>query len=333
MPFSFNNIHILGFFVEDTIIKRSTTEKIEKVEESRTISIGGPPLYMGFATKLIAKLYPRTGYPKIHSYIDKDLATRLRDEDYFPQEILDLVLCNKSPKFELSYLSAKEERKIVLRNSPNLYDASKFSLNLNIESAIIISSVFQEFNDSAFFEVLRKKCSFIALDPQGFFRKKVDDNHIRYNHWFDKKILTKVDCIKLSRNEANLLGVGDEPTKIIEELMKFGLKFVLITDGKFGSYFGRVKNSELNFEVFKIPAYLVEKTIDETGAGDVFYYTFIAFLYFLADEKAAIAYATSISSLLVEHRFNPEMYSFREIEKRKNETLSHIQLVRTKSKR
>ena len=327
MSFTFNNINIFGLFVEDTIIKRSTVEKTEKGNSFRTISIGGPPLYMGFVMNLIAKFYPKIGYAKIYSYIDEDLATVLRIGDYFPQETVELLPSDTSPRFELIYLQ-EEERNIILKNIPDLFDINEFGLNINKESVVIVSSVFQEFNDETLFEELRKNDSFIVLDPQGFFRKILRDSQIRYDQWFDEEILTRVDCVKLSRNEACSLGLGDDSVKIIEELLKIGPQYVIITDGRFGAFLGKRKIGEPKPEIFKIPAYVTGRSIDETGAGDAFLYTFISFLTSLTDANVSIAYASSISSILIENRFNLDKYSLEEIEKRKDEVFFNIQQLK-----
>ncbi|MHA2054094.1 MAG: PfkB family carbohydrate kinase [Candidatus Hodarchaeales archaeon] len=325
MAFPTNRILILGLFVHDTIINLNSVGKLNKVKEPTAISVGGPPLYMGFAMNLLGKFYPKIGYSKIYSFIDKNLADKLKLLDYFPQEVLTLVNCEKSPRFELTYLNGLKEREIKLRNAPASYDINRFNIKLNSQSVVVVSSVFQEFNDPIFFEFLRKNCSFIALDPQGFFRKKTDESQIRYTQWFDKRILKQIDCLKLSRNEANFLGLGDNPVRIIEELMKLGIELVIITDGKFGSYLGRRIGDKSKPDINKIPAYNTGYSTNETGAGDTFFYTFLTFLIAFSDEKESIAYASSISSILVEKRFSLGEYNFKEIEKRKDFVLSNIQ--------
>ncbi len=327
MALLMNKLLILGLFVQDTIIKVKSVEVLDKINESTTISIGGPPLYMGFAMNLIRKFYSEIGDSKIYSFVDKELAYELSNLEFFPYDALEFVHCEKSPRFKLTYLRGLEERKIELVNTPELYDLNKFDLDINNNSVFIISSIFQEFNNPAIFRSLRKKNSFIALDPQGFFRRQKNNSKIIYKKWFDPMIVGHLDCIKLSRHEAKLLSLGDDPIKIIEELMKFNLKYVIITSGKAGSYLGKRSDRKSKLEISQVPAYDSGNISDETGAGDIFFYTFIAFLIALADEKVSMAYASSMSSLLVEKRFNLEEYNFEEIERRKNVVLSNIQHI------
>lgn len=83
-----------------------------------------------------------------------------------------------------------------------------------------------------------------------------------------RSVLDDVDLIKVSEEEALMLTGYSEPEKAAKELHSHGIKFAAVTLGENGSFYSTDKYSGYA-EPFKVNA------IDTTGAGDVFFGTFL----------------------------------------------------------
>ncbi len=300
---------ILGLFVLDRII----TSDLEKTElnatENTDLSLGGPPTFMMFISDILSQILPVMEQPVLYSYVSKQTKDFLCKLLRYNQRKTQLVPHPKSPKFILDYSQSTTERKLKLFDPPEEFNYDSFTWQFEKPPILIISSVYQEFNSSETFFFLRNKGSFLAFDPQGCFRKISSEGKIKYSEWFSHDILSQLDCIKLSQSEALLLGFGSDLIEIIRKLLDIAPRYVIITRGGEGALLGVRKNSIKKEEIFSVPAYPVDKVIKETGAGDVFLYVFISFLQLLGDELEAIAYATSLASLMVEYGLEIEKYS------------------------
>lgn len=80
--------------------------------------------------------------------------------------------------------------------------------------------------------------------------------------------LDKVDILKIAKEEFLML-FGDDKEKAIDEVFSYGIKIILVTDGANGAEL-YMKNGHI-----KVPAEKV-KTVDTTGAGDIFFGTFLS---------------------------------------------------------
>lgn len=84
-----------------------------------------------------------------------------------------------------------------------------------------------------------------------------------------REFVPKADVIKISREEAVLITGKENIADAAAELEAMGPKIVLLTDGANGAYY-RYKG-----ETVYVPAIPVD-TIDTTGAGDIFFGTFLS---------------------------------------------------------
>ncbi len=80
--------------------------------------------------------------------------------------------------------------------------------------------------------------------------------------------LRAADIVKLSREEAELLTGKADPGAALREIWEYGPRVVLITDGADGITYGK------QWETGFVPSLSVE-AIDTTGAGDIFFGTFL----------------------------------------------------------
>jgi len=326
-----SKVLILGLYVIDEIIKEKKSNNHPIEVKHGFLSLGGPPTFMGFIANILFHLFSEINKPTLYSYVCpevKQLLDSTNDDLNLSGHFIKNTFC---PKFRLDYSQGDQEREITLFNPQSSFDLELFPWRLNESTIVIVNSVYQEFNDPNIFSFLHTSGFYVVLDPQGFFRNISSDGKVIYSNWFDREILSQIDCLKLSENEAKLLNFGESLPEIIENLLLLNISYVIITQGERGALLGCKGFSESQHTLYSIPAYTVKSAIDETGAGDVFLYTFIIFLQLLADELEAIAFATSVASLLVENRFDKTEFSIDNITIRQESIRSKIKMMGSKS--
>jgi len=164
---------------------------------------------------------------------------------------------------------------------------------------IHIDPRFQEVSpDTA--ERVRDKCKILSMDAQGFVRD-IDpkDNSVIGRYLEDtekKKLLPYVDFLKVSKNEMRfVVNYGEYDYKrICKRLHKMGVGVVAITLDVEGSLIYDGQSDRFH----KIPAFKT-KTVDETGAGDVYAASFAIILSEGGDVIDAGAFATAAASFTV----------------------------------
>ncbi len=318
-----SRIVILGLYALDTINTGKSVNRTSQNNNCNEVSLGGPPTFAGFISKVLTHLYPTFGQSNIYSYICTKGQSLLKNHPANSNESKQLIKVKKCPKFTLEYSQSKKERKLTLDNPPTEFDCSPFHWEYENPPLLNISSIYHEFNNPEIFAFLRSKGSYIAFDPQGCFRIRKPDGKISYSEWFSPQIISKIDCIKLSENEAYFLGFGQDLFQIIISLFSYNLQHVIITQGSNGALLGVKKGTDV-IQIYSVPAYTKGKVRNETGAGDVFLFSFLAYLKLFRDELDAAAFATSLSSLLIEFGFEIDKYDPKEIKLRQEAVLSGI---------
>ena len=79
-----------------------------------------------------------------------------------------------------------------------------------------------------------------------------------------KKLFPKIDVLIINENEARLLTGNSSLKNCIDDLFKIGVKRMVIKLGNYGLVYASDTTK------FFVPAVLVDKVIDPTGAGDSF---------------------------------------------------------------
>ncbi len=308
-----SKILILGLYVIDEIIKNSDISTSLIDENKDTFSLGGPPTFMGFVGNILANLFSEVRKPTLYTYVCPEVEQFLDSTNDIFNLSGHFIQNSNCPKFRLDYSQPEQERKITLFNPLACFDVELFPWKRNEPTITIINSVYQEFNNPDIFSFLRKNGFYVVLDPQGFFREISPEGKVTYSKWFNRRILSNIDCLKLSENEARLLNFGETLTEIVLNLLHLDISYVIITKGDKGALLGCKDALSSQYMLYSIPAFTVDTVLDETGAGDAFLFTFIIFLQLLADELEAIAFATSIASLLVENSFVVTKFSIENI--------------------
>jgi len=107
---------------------------------------------------------------------------------------------------------------------------------------------------------LAERDGIVSLDPQGYMRQILRGGKIRRIKWVDRRVLRKLDVLKLSEQEAcNVVGRNYMSAR---KLANLGPEIVLITKGALGTV---VWSKSLG--MFNMPAFKT-KIQDPTGAGD-----------------------------------------------------------------
>jgi len=318
---------ILGLYVIDEIITKSDINTNSIEEKKGSFSLGGPPTFMGFVGNILSYLFSEITKPTLYTYVCPEVEQFLESTNDIFNLSGHFIHYTNCPKFRLDYSEMEQERKITLFDPLASFDVKLFPWKRNEFTTIIINSVYQEFNNPNIFSFLRKNGFSIVLDPQGFFRKISSEGKVKYSKWFNQSILSQIDCLKLSENEARLLNFGKTLTETVLNLLDLNISYVIVTKGEKGAILGCNKTKNSNHLLYSLPAYTVDTAIDETGAGDVFLYCFIVFLQLLDDKLEAIAFSTSIASLLVEYRLDVKKFTIENIVVRQETVRSQIKVL------
>jgi len=113
------------------------------------------------------------------------------------------------------------------------------------------------------------------------------------------EIIQKVDILSINNQEAYNLTKKHHPKDAASELLKLGVKFVIIKLGEYGSFIYSGDNS------FYMPCYPISVAKDPTGAGDCFLGGFAGYLTQTGENsfdnmKLAMQHGTVMASFIVE---------------------------------
>ena len=293
---------ILGQMVIDTVIHDKKSFLLNKIHDNiqDNLIVGGPPSFAGFAGLTLSKTFPWVLTPLIYAYACPEVIFLL--ENYPDSGIItkNLKIRSQCPHFLLMYSRDEIERKIMLKNPPSQFNPTNFNWKLDYSPVAIIGSIYHEFNNYKSFNFLRNQCSFIAFDSQGCFRQLTSEGKIVYRNWWNPKIIENIDCLKVSTEEAKFLNLGKRPERIVAKILKTQVTIVLLTQGVYGSIFGVKDLKSGAIHIYNVPAFTEGVIFDETGAGDIFLFTFVCHFNTFNNQLDAIAFATSVTSLLLE---------------------------------
>ncbi|MGQ9530846.1 MAG: carbohydrate kinase family protein [Candidatus Bathycorpusculaceae bacterium] len=119
-------------------------------------------------------------------------------------------------------------------------------------------------------EKLRNYAEVLSIDPQGLVRNFDMEGYVTLSQLGDKRILELVNIYKSSLEEIRAATNLPDINSAVKTIHDYGVETVIVTLG--------AKGALLSIEGTKydIPAYLCEKIVDPTGAGDVFIGGFLA---------------------------------------------------------
>jgi sugar/nucleoside kinase (ribokinase family) len=129
-------------------------------------------------------------------------------------------------------------------------------------NASLISPIAGEISSSLLTEISARS-DFTFLDPQGFVRTFDVNGNVGIARLRDQSILTKVDAVKMDREEAEALTGKTSPQEALLKLSSLGLRKGAVTQGGDACY---VLDGTRIYEV-RVPR---SQVVDPTGAGDIF---------------------------------------------------------------
>ncbi len=314
---------VLGQIVLDTIIRKHSLDKNLDLKPDH-IKIGGPPSFAGFIGKNLSEIFSWVSPPLVYAYTCSEALVLQKSSQRFKTIPQNLIKRPQCPHFQLTYNTIDSQRVIHLENPPLLFNPKDFNWDFEKFPIAVVGSVFHEFDCINIFNFLRKNCSYVSFDAQGCFRQFEGKKRITFRVWNNSRILNKIDCLKISEVESRFLNYGENAIQILKKLLNSSIYHVLLTKGKRGSILGvRNRNTE-SIYLYDVPAFTGGEVVDETGAGDVFLYSYVIHYCAHHNEIDAIAFATSVASFLIEGKVESEYFSKKEVISRQNEVKSGI---------
>ncbi len=225
--------------------------------------LGGSVAYVSFAAK---KLGANVGViSKVGADFPKDYVDVLKRSgvDLFGlRTVRDAI----TTSFALEYQN--ESRELTLKSCAPPMEAKDAQLGFYATTVHVCPIA-----DEVSLEVVQKlseKTGTLSLDPQGLLRKFDVQGRTSLKEWKMPKFLELVDVYKSSLLEITALTGMDDLKASMRQIEDFGVDIVIVTLGS--------KGTMLLFDktFHRIRAILPRKTIDPTGAGDVFGGAFLA---------------------------------------------------------
>lgn len=216
---------------------------------------------------------------------------------WLQQESIDLSGLVKdetalTTRFELKYSDLQTERTLLLKGKapPIMIDDLPSSLRAD---AIHLAPLANEISyDVA--ERLKSHADVLSLDPQGLVRSFDEAGNVSLKPLTDKRILGIVDILKSSRSEIEAATGLSDVASAMEAVHKLGVKIVVVTLGGEGAVIS------VDGATYRIPAYLSEKVVDPTGAGDAFMGGFLAEYVYGENYLRCGCVGSAAASLVVE---------------------------------
>ncbi|MEM3185962.1 MAG: PfkB family carbohydrate kinase [Conexivisphaerales archaeon] len=262
------------------IVGHVTLDKIQLPSKEYT-SLGGPPIYMGL---LMMKMGVE---PKVLTRFGADIGDeRIRWILQNGLKFIDKPMV-KSPTTKFRIRIEEDSRELeIIDICDEIYPS-----NLNNFNAVLIAPVTGELSVSTAIE-LTKKGRFVYLDPQGFLRQAKKGKVLLTKNDGLNELLPHVDAMKVDMEEGYIITQRSDPKLIAEELLRKGVKEVIITMGRHGaklytadaSYYARQPHTNV---------------MDAVGAGDLLgaAYTFARYNMPLYD---ALIFALSCSTVYID---------------------------------
>jgi sugar/nucleoside kinase (ribokinase family) len=256
---------------------------IDKVidEAGERLQLGGPPSYTALSFRVLGDRIQAVS--KIGDDISEDFIGQLRNLGINASNMI--VDGAETTKFILDY--TQERRVLGVESVCEKIGSDDIG---ELPDAALIMPIIGELTESA---VEAIQSDVLALDPQGFLRRLLDDGSIQLQPWRDRELLGRLDVLKASADEVELITGESDPRRGIEKIRRFGASVAVITLGQDGSLVAAGGRPS------RVPAY-DSNVRDSTGAGDAFLGSFMS-EYLKGEEPVWCAcVGSAMASLVVE---------------------------------
>ena len=232
---------------------------IDKVidETGQRLQLGGPPSYIALSFGILGdKIH---AVSKIGDDISEDFRGQISNLGINAGKMI--IDGAETTRFILDY--TKESRVLGVES---VCEKIGFDDIGDLPDAALITPIIGELTESA---VEAIQSDVLALDPQGFLRRLLDDGSIQLQPWRDRELMGRLDVLKASADEVKLITGESDPRRGIEKIRRFGASVAVTTLGQDGSLVAAGGRPS------QVPAYDSDVR-DSTGAGDVFLGSFMS---------------------------------------------------------
>ena len=234
-----------GFITIDTI----------QLPMRQITSVGGPPSYAGLVCSRFGNdVMPLT---KVGNDFPDEQAVWLA-RNGIVLRASDRSLTRPTTRFKIT--NASGERALVLTSRCEDLSASQIPPDTRF-NASLVSPLAGEVSPSLLTEISARS-DFTFLDPQGFVRTFDREGRISTSPPRERSILSKVDAVKMDRNEAQVLTGKSDPTQALEKVASIGVRKAVVTQGAGACH---VLDGTRIYQV-QVPR---SPVVDTTGAGDI----------------------------------------------------------------
>ena len=279
---------VVGHFAIDVIVRGN---------EPTEGALGGPPTYaslaarkMGASVGVISKV--GDDFPEEHIKLLEESGVDLRG--------LKVVKGAKTTNYVLVYEDGM--RRMVLKARAPGIELEDIPPDA-VSRSTLVAPIAGEVSSSVISE-LRRRTECLCLDPQGFVRSFASDGTVILRNWFNRHILSSLDMLKASLREYECIMGKGRLRAGLKRLHKLGIGLVAITLGEDGSILS------VRGRLFAIPAFEA-KTVEPTGAGDVYIGAFLA-EYSRGEDPIWCACVGSAAASFVVEGFGPTRFGERE---------------------
>jgi len=162
--------------------------------------------------------------------------------------------------------------------------------------AALVSPIYREVPKETLLRI-RRKCGLLAVDPQGYIRRRVRGGWIRFARWnLARGLEGAADIIVTSKPELPFLARARGDEGKLRELLNSGADIVFMTRE------GGAREALLAFDgrVFRIPVVPPRRVMDPGGAGDVSAAAFVSEFMRTKEPVWSALFASSVASFIYE---------------------------------
>ena len=269
--FPMTKIAVIGHIAIDKVID----------EAGERVQLGGPPSYAALSFGILGDRIHAVS--KIGDDVPEDFLGQLKGLGVNAGKMI--VDGAETTRFVLDY--TQERRVLGVESVCEKIGSDDIG---DLPDAALITPIIGELTESA---VEAIQSDVLALDPQGFLRRLLDDGSIQLQPWRDRELLGRLDVLKASSDEVELITGESDPRRGIEKSRRFGASVAVITLGQDGSLVAAGGRPS------RVPAYDSDVR-DSTGAGDAFLGSFMS-EYLKGEEPVWCAcVGSAMASLVVE---------------------------------
>ena len=257
------------------VISHCTIDTIE-INNSKYVVPGGPGCYCSLtarALKFDVKLHTKFGSD--FTLTDYLTGQKIVFEDAFSNQ----------PTTQFTLQLVNSERTLFLKSKCEEIN------NIILDTDNLIISPLLDEIPLELFEQIKKKASFVLLDPQGFLRRVNSENKIYLEH--TDLNLSGISAIKVNCDELRSL-TNNSNLDGIKILQKKGIEHVILTDKQNISLLSENK-------IYSITLPDIELN-DTTGIGDIFSATFCCTMLKEKDILWALSFAGGAAQAALESR-------------------------------